>query len=124
MKKTIFTDRAPKTVRFYSQAMDLKKVVFCSGQIPLTPDGNLIEGGITEQTRQVMENLQEILQKTDLELENIVKTTVYLTDLNDFEVFNEVYGKYFEEKIPARSLVQVAGLPKDAKIEIEAIAMR
>lgn len=124
MKKTIFTDRAPKTVRFYSQAMDLKKVVFCSGQIPLTPDGNLIEGGITEQTRQVMENLQEILQETDLELENIVKTTVYLTDLNDFEVFNEVYGKYFEEKIPARSLVQVAGLPKDAKIEIEAIAMR
>ncbi len=124
MKKTIFTDRAPKTVRFYSQAMDLKKVVFCSGQIPLTPDGNLVEGGIFEQTKQVMENLQEILQETDLELENIVKTTVYLTDLNDFEIFNEVYGKYFEEKIPARSLVQVAGLPKDAKIEIEAIAMR
>lgn len=124
MKKIIFTDRAPKTVKFYSQAMDLKKVIFCSGQIPLKPDGSLVEGGIAEQTKQVMKNLEEILQEIDLELENIVKTTVYLTDLNDFEVFNEVYGKYFEEKIPARALVQVAGLPKGAKIEIEAVAMR
>lgn len=122
MKRVFSTNKAPQAIGPYSQSVLGGNLVFVSGQIPLKPDGTLIEGSIEEETRQVMENIKAILETTDTKMQSIVKTTIYLTDLNDFEKVNEVYGSYFESDPPARATVQVAGLPKNAKVEIEAVA--
>lgn len=122
MKKSIKTKKSPGAIGPYSQALQSGNFVFCSGQIPLHPDGSMSKGDIREQTAQILENIKNIMEAADLSLNSIVKTTVFLTDLNDFQVMNEIYGKYFQEPYPARSTIQVAKLPKGSKIEIEAIA--
>jgi 2-iminobutanoate/2-iminopropanoate deaminase len=98
--------------------------VFCSGQIPLTPDGALIEGDVAAQTRQVLTNLQAVLTAAGSSLDQVVKTTVFLADMGDFAAMNAVYAEFFPANPPARSTVQVARLPRDARVEIEAIAVR
>lgn len=124
MKKVISTDKAPQAIGPYSQATEAQNFIFCSGQIPLQADGSFLDGNAVEQTKQVMDNLGEVLKAAGLELSNVVKTTIYLTDLNDFQTVNETYGSYFPNDPPARATVQVAALPKGAKVEIDAIAVR
>ena len=124
MKKIIATTEAPAAVGPYSQAIRIGNFVFCSGQIPLDPKtAQMVEGDISVQTRRVMENISAVLRAEGLTLENIVKTTIFLTDLGDFQTVNELYGSYFKSDPPARSTVQVAALPKGAKVEIEVIAV-
>jgi len=113
---------SPKPVGPYSHAVRVGDFLFCSGQIPLTNEGKLIEGGVREQTRRVLENLAVILRDQSLGFENVVKTTVFLTDLNDFAEMNAIYAEYFRANFPARSTIQVAALPRGARVEIEAIA--
>ncbi len=123
MKKIISTTDAPAAVGPYSQAVRIGNFVFCSGQIPLDPKtGQIIGGDITNQARRVMENIGAVLRAEGLAFENIVKATIFLTDLADFQKVNELYGSYFKSDPPARSTVQVAALPKSAQIEIEIIA--
>lgn len=120
----IQTDLAPAAVGPYSQAIETNGFVFVSGQIGLNPEtGDLCEG-FHEQTRQVMRNLQAVLEAAGLTLDRVVKTTVYLVDLEEFSRFNEIYAKFFTNHRPARSTVQVARLPKGALIEIEAVAVK
>lgn len=122
MERTIIqTDNAPAAVGAYSQAVRLGNLVFTSGQIPLDTAGNLIDGDIKVQTKQVMENLKAVLEAAGTHYDNVVKCTCFLNDMEDFAGFNEVYGSYFSSP-PARSAVEVARLPKDVLIEIEAIA--
>jgi 2-iminobutanoate/2-iminopropanoate deaminase len=124
MRKVIHTDKAPKAVGPYSQAVRAGNFVFTSGQIALDPStGKLVKGGIKEQARQVMENLKAVLKEADTGFSSVVKTTVFLKDLNDFMHFNEVYAEYFPSEQPARSTFQVAGLPLGAMIEIEMTAL-
>ena len=124
MKKVIATADAPKAVGPYSQAIADGNLLFCAGQIPLRPDtGELVTGDIAAQTRQVLENLAGVLRANGMTFSNVVKTTVFLTDLADFATMNGVYANFFTEPFPARSTVQVAALPKGAKVEIEAIAV-
>jgi len=124
MRQPIKTDKAPAAIGPYSQGIEVdSKLVFTSGQIPLDPKtGQLVEGDINVQTRQVMENLKAVLEAGGSSLKKVIKCTVFLADMNDFAAMNEVYGEYFNQAPPARSAFQVARLPKDAKIEIEAIA--
>lgn len=122
MARTVKTEAAPAAVGPYSQAVQVGGLLFSAGQIPLRPDGTLVEGDIREQTRQVMENVRAVLAAGGSSLERVVKCTCFLADLNDFAAFNEVYGSYFSADPPARSAVQVARLPRDVRIEIEAIA--
>lgn len=118
----VSTDKAPKAIGPYSQAVKIRNMVYTSGQIALNPKtGELIDGGIEEQTAQVLENLKSILEAAGASLDNAIKVTVFLNDINDFSKMNEIYSKYFKNK-PARSTVQVACLPKKAKIEIDVIA--
>jgi 2-iminobutanoate/2-iminopropanoate deaminase len=125
MKKHIITsDQAPAAVGPYSQAVAAGPYVFVSGQIPLNKQGEMVQGDIVVQTVQVIENLQAVLAAAGLTLNNVVKTTVFLADLADFQEMNRVYGEFFLEKPPARSTIQVAGLPKGAAVEIEAVALR
>ena len=124
MKKIISTDKAPQAIGPYSQAVETGNLVFCSGQIPLTAEGNLIEGDISEQTKQVMKNLKAVLQAAGLGLDNIVKATIYLTDINNFQTVNKIYGQYFEDEPPARAVIQAGALPKGVEIEIEAVSAR
>jgi 2-iminobutanoate/2-iminopropanoate deaminase len=126
MQRTIVTTaNAPAAIGPYSQAVWAGDYLFCSGQIPLDPaTGNLIPGGIVEQTRQVLTNLQAVLRSQNLDLDRVVKTTVFLADLAHFPAMNEVYAKYFASAPPSRSTIQVARLPKDALVEIEAVACR
>lgn len=124
MKKQIATTTAPAAIGPYSQAIHKGNLLFVSGQIPLNPSTNqLVEGGIKDQTRQVFKNIGEILKEANTTYENIVKITVFLTDLTHFPQVNEVFQEFLQEPYPARSTIQVAGLPKSAKIEIEAIAL-
>jgi len=126
-KKIISTDKAPQAVGPYSQAVVLEKLnlIFVSGQIALTPGSKeLIRGGIVEETKQVLENLKNILEEAGSALEKVVKTTVFLRSMDDFGLMNETYNQYFKSNFPARSTVQVAALPKGARVEIEAIAYR
>jgi 2-iminobutanoate/2-iminopropanoate deaminase len=124
MKKVIHTDKAPRAVGPYSQAVRAGNFLFTSGQIPLDPaSGKLVEGGIQEQARQVMQNLNAVLEAGGTDFSKVVKSTVFLDDLNSFVQFNEVYAEYFPGDRPARSTFQVAGLPLGAKIEIEMIAL-
>ncbi|MEA2065044.1 MAG: RidA family protein [Patescibacteria group bacterium] len=122
-KQIISTDKAPKAIGPYSQAIQAGGFIFCSGQISLKPDGNFIDKNIKEQTKQVMDNLNNILKSVDLDLSDVIKTTIYLTDLSDFQTVNKIYSNYFKQNPPARSTVQVLALPKEAKIEIECVAV-
>lgn len=125
MNKVINTPEAPAAVGPYSQAIATGRFVFTAGQIPLVPStGELIQGGIAEQTTQVLENLSAILLANSMHLSDVVKTTVFLTDLGDFGEMNTVYESYFKHPAPARSTIQVAALPKGALVEIEAVAAR
>jgi len=122
MKKAIVTNHAPKPIGPYSQAVRANGFLFAA-QIALHPNTNaLVEGDVAKQTERVLENLKAILTHAGLTLSHVVKTTVFLTDMNDFAAMNEIYAKYFPIAAPARSTVQAAGLPKDALVEIEMIA--
>ena len=124
MKKIISTPDAPAALGPYSQAVRVGSTVYCAGQIPLDPkSGEIVTGGIDVQTRRVLDNLTAVLKAEGLSFGNIVKTTIFLMDLGDFQKVNEVYGSYFKQQPPARSTVQVAALPKGARVEIEAIAV-
>lgn len=123
MRDGVATDRAPAAIGPYSQAIVVDGWVFCSGQIPLDPlSGGLVEGDIAAQTRQVFSNLRHVLEAAGSSLDAVVKTTVYLADMNDFAAMNEVYATMFTSPAPARSTVQAARLPRDARVEIDAIA--
>lgn len=122
MRQTISTAHAPAAIGPYAQAVRVGDLLFTSGQIPLKPDGTLLEGDIRAQTEQVLKNLQAVLEAGSSSLENVVKCTCFLADMNDFTAMNEVYGRFFGSEPPARSAVEVARLPKDVRIEIEAIA--
>ncbi len=125
MKKIpISTDKAPAAIGPYEQAIRVGNFIFTSGQIPLDPSTNrLIEGDITKQTKRVMDNLKSVLESSGTSLKNVIKTTIFLTDLKNFEQVNKAYGEYFPDGKPARSTVQVSALPKGAGIEIEMIAI-
>lgn len=123
MKKVIKSDLAPKAIGPYSQAIMLGDLLFASGQIAIDPTkGEIVEGGIEAQTPQVMENIKNILSTAGMDFSNVVKTTIFLTDLKNFSLVNDIYGKYFTNEPPARSCVEVSSLPKGALIEIEVIA--
>jgi len=123
-KKVIHTDKAPKAIGPYSQAIRAGNLLFLSGQIPLDPKtGELVKSDIRQQTRQVLENIREVLGSQNLEMEDVVKVTIFLKNIGDFGQVNEVYGTYFPSSPPARSTVEVARLPRDADIEIEAVAL-
>ena len=125
MKKEIKTGNAPKAIGPYSQAIEANGFVFASGQIPINPStGELNTGPIEEQTRLVLSNLKAVLEAAGTSLDNVVKATVFLQDMNDFSRMNAVYGEFFKPPYPARAAVQVARLPKDVKVEIEAIAVK
>lgn len=122
MRETISTKNAPAAIGPYAQAIRVGNLLFTSGQIPLRPDGTLVEGDVRAQTEQVLSNLKAVLEAGGSRLEQVVKTTCFLEDMNDFAAFNEVYGSFFSSDPPARSTVEVARLPRDVKIEIEVIA--
>ena len=122
MRETVSTDRAPAAIGPYAQAIKVDNLLFTSGQIPLRVDGTLEDGDIRAQTRQVLTNLQAVLEAGGSSLTNVVKCTCFLGDMNDFAAVNEVYAEFFSSEPPARSAVQVARLPRDVKIEIEAVA--
>lgn len=125
MKKIHVTEKAPAPIGPYSQAVEVNGFMFCSGQIPLNPkSGEIIGQTAAEQTVQVMENIKAILTNAGLGFSSVVKTTIFLHDMADFQSVNEVYGKAFPENPPARSTVAVKGLPKNVKVEIEVIATR
>ena len=125
MKKIISTDKAPAAIGPYSQAIEINNLLFVSGQIPLVPEtGNIIEGGIKEQTQQVLKNIAAILDEAGYSFDQIVKTTIYLTDMSLFSEVNEIYAQQFSTSFPARSTIAVKGLPKGALIEIEVIAAK
>lgn len=123
MKDRIQTDRAPQAIGPYSQAVKASGLVFASGQIPIDPaTGQVIDGSIAEQTERVLNNIKAVLEAAGSSLERVVKTTVFLADLTDFGEMNEAYGRFFAEVPPARSTVEVSRLPRDARVEIDAIA--
>ncbi|MBS1492998.1 MAG: RidA family protein [Bacteroidetes bacterium] len=122
MQRIINTEGAPKPIGPYSQAVNFRRLIFTSGQVALNEHGVIATEDIKEQTRIVIENLRKILQAGGSSLFNVVKTTVFLKDMNDFAQMNEVYDEFFGKVLPARSTVEVARLPKDAKVEIEVIA--
>lgn len=122
MKKIISTDQAPAAIGPYSQAVEVNGIIFTSGVIPIVPaTGELVAGGIEEQAEQAIGNLAALIQASGANIEDTIKTTVFIKDMNDFAKVNEIYSKYFKENCPARSCVEVARLPKDVLIEIEAI---
>ena len=124
MKEIISTDKAPCAIGPYSQAIKANGMVFCSGQIPIDPaTGEFVSSEIVEQTEQVFKNLIAVLGAAGTSLENVVKTTVFLADMADFAAMNDVYARYFSETKPARATVQAARLPRDARVEIECIAV-
>jgi len=123
-KKVIATERAPKALGPYSVAVQTGSLVFASGQVGLDPASNtIVDGGIEAETRQALTNLKAVLEASGSSLASVVKTTVFLRDINDFARMNAIYGEFFVEKFPARSTVQVAALPKNAAVEIEAVAV-
>lgn len=125
MKKVIFTAKAPAAIGPYSQAIEANGMVFLSGQIPVNPaTGNVVEEGVKEQTVQVFENIKNVLAEAGLTMADIVKTTVFLSDMSLFGDMNEVYASYFEGDFPARSAVAVKALPKNVQVEIECIAVK
>lgn len=123
MKTVIFTDKAPAAIGPYSQAIKAGGMIFISGQIPVNPATNEIPADVEAQTRQVLENLTAILKSQGLGMDAVVKTSVFIKDMNDFGKINTIYGEYFKNDPPARACVEVARLPKDVLVEIEAIAV-
>jgi 2-iminobutanoate/2-iminopropanoate deaminase len=124
MAEIISTDNAPGAIGPYSQAIKTGGMIFCSGQIPIDPaTGNFVSHDVAEQTDQVLKNLEAVLNAGGAGLGDVVKTTVFLADMNDFAAMNEVYSKFFDENKPARATVQAARLPRDAKVEIDCIAV-
>lgn len=124
-KEIIITDKAPAPIGPYSQAVAYGNLIFVSGQIAINPDdGQLITGSIKEEAHQVMKNIRSILRAAGLEMENIIKTSIFLKNMDDFASVNEVYGSYFTENFPARETVQVSRLPKDVNVEISVVAGR
>jgi len=124
MKETISTESAPGAIGPYSQAVKAGGFVFCSGQIPIDPKtGNFVSDDVAEQTEQVLKNLSAVLEAAGTTLNNVIKTTVFVADMNDFAVMNEVYARYFSDNKPARATVQAARLPRDARVEIECVAV-
>ena len=122
---SIHTNQAPAAIGPYSQAIEANGMIFASGQIPIDPaTGQFVEGGIQEQTRQALTNARNILQAAGTDMENVIKTTVYLSDINNFAAMNEVYAQFFTEPFPARSAVAVKDLPKGALVEIEVLAIK
>jgi 2-iminobutanoate/2-iminopropanoate deaminase len=119
----ISTEKAPAAIGPYSQAIKVGNMIYTSGQIPLTPEGELVTGDVVAQTHQVFANLKAVLAAAGATLDNVVKATVFVKDINDFATINEIYGEYFGEHRPARSLVEVARLPKDVSLEIELVAV-
>ncbi len=125
MKKVISTDKAPAAIGPYSQAIEVNGMIFTSGVIPIDPTTNtLVEGDITVQATQAIGNLAALLKEAGSGCENVIKTTVFIKDMNDFAKVNEIYATFFQGECPARSCVEVARLPKDVLIEIEAIAVK
>ena len=123
-KQVVVTDNAPKAIGPYSAGVSTGELVFTAGQLGMDPSsGELVEGGIQAQTRQALTNLKAVLEAAGSSLEYVVKTTVFLSDIREFGLMNEVYGQFFTENFPARSAFQVAALPKGASVEIEAIAL-
>lgn len=124
MKEVIRTSQAPAAIGPYSQAIRANGMLFCAGQVPLDPaTGQMVEGGITEQTRRVLENVRGVLEAGGSSFDKVVKSTVFLTTMDDFAAMNEVYAEYFTGDAPARSTVAVAQLPRGARVEIEVIAL-
>jgi 2-iminobutanoate/2-iminopropanoate deaminase len=124
VREIVKTESAPAAIGPYSQAVRAGGFVFASGQIPTDPKtGQFVEGGVREQTEQVMRNLAAVLEAAGTGLDRVVKTTVFLADMDDFAAMNEVYGRYFAENPPARATVQAARLPRDARVEIEVVAL-
>jgi len=124
VREIIQTDHAPAAIGPYSQAVKTTGFIFASGQIPIDPkSGQFVEGGIKEQTKQVLKNLAAVLEAAGSSLNRVVKTTVFLADMQEFAAMNEVYGEFFKEEPPARATVEAARLPRDARVEIEAIAL-
>lgn len=125
VREIVATEAAPQAIGPYSQAVVVGDFVFTSGQIPIDPKtGVFVEGGIAEQTEQVLRNLAEVLRAAGTSLGGVVKTTVFLADMDDFAAMNEVYGRYFSKEPPARSTVQAARLPREARVEIDVIALK
>lgn len=122
MKKAISTENAPAAIGPYSQAICAGNLVYTSGQLPLNPKTGMMASGIADQTRSVLENLKAVLNAAGTDLSKVIKTTVFIKDMSDFAEMNKVYGEYFPAPYPARSCVEVARLPKDAAIEVEAVA--
>jgi len=122
-KKQIHTDKAPAAIGPYSQAIDVGELVYTSGQIPVGPDGT-VSADVAEQTCQCLENLKAVLEAAGSSMDRVVKTTVFITDMDQFGVINEVYSRFFAQPYPARSCVQVAKLPKGVAVEIEAVALK
>lgn len=120
--RKVDTKKAPAAIGPYCQGIVIDRLFFSSGQIPLTPEGEMVNSSIEEQTHQVFSNLKAVLEEAGASLQTVVKATVFLKDMNTFAAFNEVYAEYFSEHKPARSCVEVARLPKDALVEIEVIA--
>ncbi len=124
MKEIISTENAPGAIGPYSQAIKAGNLVFCSGQIPIdVKTGEFVSENVAEQTEQVLRNLSAVLESAGTSLDNVVKTTVFLSDMEDFTAMNEVYARFFDKNKPARATVQAARLPRDAKVEIECIAL-
>ena len=124
MKNIIATSEAPAAIGPYSQAVRVGSTLYCAGQIPLDPKtGEIVSKEVGAQTRQVMQNISAVLRAAGLSFENVVKTTIFLADLGDFQTVNEIYGSHFQKQPPARSTVQVAALPKASRVEIEVIAV-
>lgn len=124
MKKAVATQDAPQAVGPYAQGVEAGGFVFVSGQIPLNPDGSAVKGGIGELTERCLRNVEGILKSAGLGLEDVVKTTVFLTDMGKFPAMNEAYARFFKAPYPARATVEVKALPKGVEVEIEAIAAR
>ena len=124
MKKTVATEDAPKAIGPYSQAVIHEGTIYLSGQIPLDPvTGQVVEGDVAAQTERVLDNIKAVLAASGSSLDLVLKTTVFLKDMGEFSKFNEVYGRYFPENPPARSTVEVARLPRDVRVEIDAVAI-